>query len=94
MEYGNHGSIVKHIRKVMKTITKETNKCYCIPFPQWIKRYCPNLHLTPQGLVVQPGKNDRLIFDGSFQLHWNSFSINMMQSPEKSPTIIYGTAVL
>ena len=49
LTYGNHSSISKHLGTVLKTLVKEVNKQYVIPFPRWITRFCPNLHLTPQG---------------------------------------------
>ena len=65
--YGNHTSIKQSLDKVMKTINKEDRNQYLLPFPNWLARFIPHLHLTPQGLLSKQGKNDRLIWDGSFQ---------------------------
>ena len=94
LTYGNHSSISKHLGTVLKTLVKEVNKQYVIPFPRWIARFCPNLHLTPQGILLKAGKNPRQIWDGSFLPEWWCSSINSMQSPEFSPDIVFGTALL
>jgi len=63
-----------------------------MPFPSWIARFIPNLHLTPQGLVIKPGKNDRLVFDGSHLIKFNSSCVNMFTNPNLEPKIRYGKA--
>ena len=70
--YGNHSSILKDPDKVSKVMNKEDKNQYLIPFPSWLARFIRNLHLTPQGLLVKPNKNDRLIWDESFIPNWHS----------------------
>ena len=88
--YGNHTSIQLKPEKIAKVMNKEHKHRYAIALPCWIARFVPNLHLTPQGLVVKPGKNDRLIFDASFKPHYNSFNVNMSTNPVTAPPIEYG----
>eukprot|EP00957_Ditylum_brightwellii_P180347 13738866-Ditylum_brightwellii.AAC.1 len=59
-------------------MNKEDRNCYLIPLPRWMTRFIPHLHVTPQGLIVKPGKNDRLVFDRSIKLNWNSHPVNSM----------------
>ena len=94
LEYGNHSSITQHIATVAKTMTKEYRHCYVIPFPGWISRLCPHLHLTPQGILLKPGKNPRMIWDGSFLPFWWSKNINDLQRQDLSPEIVFGFALL
>ena len=68
--YGNHASINIQPEKITKAMNKEHKHKYAIALPCWIARFVPNLHLTPQDLVVKEGKNDRLIFDVSFRPQW------------------------
>lgn len=75
--YGNHSSIFLKPEKIIKVMNKEHKHNYAIALPSWISRFVPNLHLTPQGLVVKEGKNDRLIFDASFKPELDSFNINL-----------------
>ena len=88
--YGNHSSILKDIDKTLKAMNKELRNQFLIPLPSWIARFIRHSHLTPQGLLTKPGKNDRLIWDGSFLPSWDSKCINMMLSHETEPKIIYG----
>eukprot|EP00957_Ditylum_brightwellii_P151646 11548441-Ditylum_brightwellii.AAC.1 len=57
---------------MQKIINKEDRNCYLIPFPCWMVRLIPHIHVIPQGLIVKPCKNDRLVFNGSIKLDWNS----------------------
>ena len=77
-KYGNHSSIEKNLEQTMKTINKEERNQYLIPIPSWVSRFIKNLHLTPQGLLTKKGKNDRIIWDGSFTPNWNAICITMM----------------
>ena len=45
----------------MKTLNKEDINQYLLPFPNWLARFFKNIHLTAQGLLSKPGKNDILI---------------------------------
>eukprot|EP00957_Ditylum_brightwellii_P199529 15209706-Ditylum_brightwellii.AAC.1 len=64
--------------KVRKVMNKEDRNCYLIPFICWMTRFIPHIHVTPQGLIMKPGKNDRLVFDGSIKLKWDSKPVNSM----------------
>ena len=52
----------------------------------------PNLHLKPVGLVIKPGKNDRLIFDASFHVDHEAKAVNGFTSKENEPALKYGDA--
>eukprot|EP00957_Ditylum_brightwellii_P156554 11915331-Ditylum_brightwellii.AAC.1 len=52
--------------KVRKVINKEDSNCYLIPIPCWMMRFIPHMHVTPQGLIIKPVENDRLVFDDKF----------------------------
>ena len=71
-------------------MNKEDRNQYVLPFPNWIVRSVKNLHLTPQGLLQKPGKNDRLIWDGFLQPTWDSKCINMMIDKKNEPALVYG----
>ena len=90
-KYGNHSSILLKSEKILKVMNKEHKHQYAIALPCWIARFVPNLHLTPQGLVIKEGKNDRLIFDASFKPTYDSFNINMSTDPTTAPPIEYGS---
>ena len=76
----------------MKTLNKEDRNQYIYSFPNWIARFIPNLYLTTQGLLLKTGKNDRLVWDGSFQSDWESVSVNMILDRITEHMIVYGDA--
>ena len=90
--YGNHPSICNNRDKIKKVMNKEDKHKYNITLPIWSARFIPNLHLSPQGLVVKPGKNDRLVNDASFVSTHESVCVNMLTHPEKEPELEYGSA--
>ena len=90
--YGNHSSTNQNMDKLMKAMNKEDKNQYLISLPNWLARFIPHLHVTPQGLVIKEGKNDRLVWDGSFIPHWLATCINMMLTDDTEPKIVYGTA--
>jgi hypothetical protein len=90
-EYGNHSSIEKHKDRVKILMNKEERNCYVMVFPCWIARFVPDSHLTPQSILVICGKNDRLAFDGSSKLEWDSVPVNCMTNAANEPDLIYGS---
>ena len=56
-------------------------------------RFFYHLHLSPEGLVIKPGKSDRLVFDATFKIHPTSLSLNTAWTHVKDePPIWYGSA--
>jgi len=94
LAYGNHPSLTKHVEKVMKTMNKEDRKDQVLTFPAWLARFIQHLMTTPQGLVVIPGKNDRLVFDASYMLNWLSRPFNHMIDLNDEQDIIFGGAYI
>ena len=54
--YGNHSTIDSNIEKTLKTMNKEDRNQYLVSLPNWLARFIPHLHITPQGLVIKDGK--------------------------------------
>ena len=48
----------------MKAMNKEDRNQYLISLPIWLARFGRHIHVTPQGLVIKPGKNDIPILTG------------------------------
>ena len=92
--YGNHASIHSNKEKIKKVMNKEDKHRYNFSLPIWSARFIPNLHLSPQGLVVKPGKNDRLVNDASFVSTYESVCVNMLTHPKKEPELEYGSAFI
>jgi len=91
--YGNHNTITNNPALVAKALVKEDTYNFFLPFPSWVVRFLYHLHLSPEGLVVKPGKTDRLVFDATFKIHHSSSSLNTTWTHVKDePPIWYGTA--
>jgi hypothetical protein len=90
--YGNHPTVSKNREKVMKTMNKEDRKEHVLTFPAWLAPFIPHLMLTPNGFIIKPGKNDRLIFDASFMLHMLSRPFNAFIDLNDEPDIVFGHA--
>jgi hypothetical protein len=92
--YGNHPTVSNNIPTVMKTMNKEDRKDHVLTFPAWLAPFIPHLMLTPNGFVMRPGKNDRLVFDASFMLHMSSRPFNHFIDLDDEPDIVFGDAWL
>ena len=90
--YGNHPTINTNREKIKRVMNKEDKHKYNFTLPIWCARFIPNLHLSPQGLIVKLGKNDRLVNDASFVSTYESVCLNMLTRPEKEPELEYGSA--
>ena len=90
-QYGNHPTVNTYRNKIEKLINKEEKNKYIMVFPLWIHRFIANLHLTPQSVVVIPGKNNRLVWDRSFRLTETSTPLNDVTCLSNEPPIFYGT---
>ena len=95
LHYGNHKSITMNTPLVSKALNKEDKHNFVMHFPAWIARFIYNLHLSPEGILVKPNKNDRIVFDASFKINYNSLSLNTAWTHAwEEPPIRYGTALL
>lgn len=92
--YGNHGSVDKDMKKMLKTLLKEFQNQWGMTLPCWLARFIPNGHMTPEGLIQKPNKKDRPVFDASFLLHWYSVCLNMMTHKDNEPDIHYGETLM
>ena len=65
--YGNHTSVKKNVKNTLAILNKEDKHKFLLSFPNWLARFIPHLHITPSGLVIIPGKNDRIFFVNSLR---------------------------
>ena len=54
--------------------------------------FVPHINYTPQGILVKPGKKDRLINDSSFQLTPSAIPYNAFTDKNLEPRITFGPA--
>ena len=91
-QYGNHKSIDLNLVKVKTTMNKEERNCFVIPLYWWLTQFIINCKTTPQGYLIKPNKNDRLIFDGAHRPHPWSVAINDLTDKANEPELIFGEA--
>ena len=90
MEYGNHSSLMANPEKIKKTMNKEERNSHLFPVSSFLCRFMSKVSNIPQAIIIKEGKNDRLVWDGSFRLRWQFLSINDLTDMEHEPTITYG----
>ena len=93
-KYKNHESISSRPDLVTKALNKEERNNFILPLPAWLARFIPNLHLSPEGIIIKEGKKDRIIFDASFKNFHDSLCPNQWSSASDEPPIWYGSAFI
>ena len=78
---------------VRKSINKEEKYKYIIPFPTWITRFVPDLHLSPMGILVKPHKEPRFFFDGSHKIDTYVIPVNDWPDLSAEVSLLYGTCL-
>ena len=71
-------------------MNKEDKHKYLLPLHCWLARFIPNIHISPQGLIIKIDKNDRLVFDASHLVKFYSICSNMMTLSMLEHPIEYG----
>eukprot|EP00957_Ditylum_brightwellii_P059641 4527291-Ditylum_brightwellii.AAC.1 len=74
-------------------MNKEDKHCYVILLPNWLARFIAHIHVTPQDLIIKPGKNDSLVFDGSNLQDWNSLPVNRVAHTKNDPMVTFDQAL-
>ncbi len=90
--YGNHKTIQSNPGLMEKAMTKEDARDNIYTVYQDLAIFVPHINYTPQGLLVKPGKKDRLINDSSFQLDRVSIPYNAFTNKRLEPRITFGPA--
>ena len=86
---GNHPSIDKHVEKAKKTLVKETKHNCAMTLPAWLVRFMQHPHMSPAAFLAKPGKNGRLLFDGSANPFPGAAAVNDMTSIENEPVVSF-----
>ena len=91
MRKGNHKSIRNNPRTVRKTMNKEERNGHVVPFPRWILKFLCTAHHVPQAMLLKPGKNPRLVWDGTIQYDYWDKPMNEVTLTEGEPKITFGS---
>jgi hypothetical protein len=62
---GNSKSFVENPQLVQKTMNKEDHYSHLVPMDPLLCKLSPYLHHTMQSIVIEDGKNNRIVLDGS-----------------------------
>ena len=90
--YGNHSSIDCNPALVTKAMSKEDARENIFTVNRALGLFVPHINYTPQGILVKPGKKDRLINDSSFQLTPSAIPYNAFTDKNLEPRITFGPA--
>lgn len=87
---GNQKSVLDHKPEVWSTMNKEEKHCHIIPFFSWVCRFANSAHHVPQGMVMKPGKDPRIVWDGSTKLLPDDIVMNDVVPVECEAPITFG----
>ena len=90
IEQGNSKSFNENPELVLKTMNKEDRYSHLLPLHELICKFSANCRHTTQTLVIKPGKNDRLCYDGSTTWLPTNIVINQVTPMENEAQITFG----
>ena len=94
IQKGNQATFKMHPEAVTKTMNKEDRHSHLLPVKLWILHFSPWCRHTAQGMQIKPGKNPRVIFDGSTKSHPHEIVLNEMTITEFKAIITFGASKL
>ena len=81
-----------YLEVVTKTMNKEEKNSHLIPVKLWALLCSPYARSTAQGMQIKPGKNPRIIWDGSTKTSPDQIVLNKQTSTEFEAIVDFGTA--
>ena len=90
IKQGNSKSFNDNPELVLKTIKKEDCYIHLLPLHKLICKFLPYCHHTTQTLVIKPGKNDQLCYDGTTTWLPSDIVINQVTPIENEALITFG----
>jgi hypothetical protein len=87
---GNSKSFNDHPELVKKAMNKEDRYSHLVPIDEDICRVSAYLHHTTQTVVMKPGKNDRLVWDGTTTLLALDIVMNQVTPVNREAPITFG----
>jgi hypothetical protein len=89
---GNQQTFHMYPEVVTKTMNKEEKNSHLIPVKLWVLHCSPYARSTAQGMQIKPGKNPRIIWDGSTKTSADQIVLNEQTSIEFEAIVDFGTA--
>ena len=90
IQRGNSKSFNNHPELVKKAMYKEDRYSHLVPIDVDIFRVSAYLHHTIQAVVMKPGKNDRLVWDGTTTLLTLDIVMNRVTLVNRKAPITFG----
>ena len=69
---------------------KEDKHSHLLACSEWVVEFSEMMRHNPQGMVIQPGKNSRVIWDASTKFDALDIVLNDVTSIENEPNIDFG----
>lgn len=92
--YGNHKTIEQNPEVAYKAIAKDYRQGYTLLMDDRLAPFIPHCHVTPQGILIKPGKKARIFFDSSFRPSAKAFAINDWTNPSTEPDTTFSAAFM
>ena len=87
---GNQKSLEDFPEVVDTTMNKEEKFGHVLAVEDWVPWFSPFSRVTPQGLIQKPGKNPRLVWDGSTKRWVTDQVLNEITSTDFEAVISFG----
>ena len=94
MPYEISGSLSVFVMSLMDQKFQATRNSHLITAESLLLYFMSRASPVPNALVVNEGKNEHLVWDGSFRVAWNFWSINDVTKKYNEPTISYSTTAM
>ena len=91
MSRGNQKSFIQYSELAAKNINKEEKNSHIFPLHKWVCHLGPNMHHTPQGMVIKDGKG-RVVWNGSTKFEPLDIVMNDYTPTDNEPEVTFGTA--
>lgn len=88
---GNQPSYTQNPKIATKTLNKEDKKSHLVPIYQEVALFSPYCRHTPQGMVIKPGANPRVVWDGSTRYSEDDITMNSLSSIDLEAPITFGS---
>ena len=90
MKRGNQEHFFENADVVKQTINKEDRYSYSLPVVAFFCLFSPFLCHNAQGMIIKPGKNPRIVWDGSTKRTPMDVVINDITSTDNEAEVTFG----
>jgi hypothetical protein len=88
---GNQKNCVDNPEIVRETLNKEERNHHILCVDRFLAEISPYVRITPQGIIIRPGKNKRIVWDGSTKLTPFDVVMNEITPMDDEADISFGS---